>query len=78
MELTDTSQASAKASPSTAVLRRTTLPVCPVLPLLQASERLFSRVDARRFPFFPGSHVVCAAKDATVSGQTSLTRKVVQ
>ena len=73
MELSDTSQAV-----ETAALRRATLPVYRVLPLLQASERLFSRVDARRFPFFPGSHVACAAKDATVSGQTSLTRKVVQ
>jgi histidine decarboxylase len=48
------------------------LPVYPVAPLLEAGERLFGTADARRFPLLPGSHVVCATKDVTVSGPTSV------
>ena len=48
------------------------LPVYPVAPLLEAGERLFGTEDARRFPLLPGSHVVCATKDITVSGPTTV------
>ncbi len=52
------------------------VPVYPVGPLLDATERLFGRmdkqgdseVDRRRFPPMPGAHVVCANKDASLRG----------
>ena len=48
------------------------IPVYPVAPLLEAGERLFGTETARRFPLLPGSHVVCATKDTTVNGPTSV------
>ena len=48
------------------------IPVYPVAPLLEAGERLFGTAASRRFPLLPGSHVVCATKDTTVSGPTSV------
>ena len=54
--------------------------VYPVAPLLDAAERLFGRMDPagsgendlRRFPPMPGSHVICANKDASVQGPAYL------
>jgi histidine decarboxylase len=46
--------------------------VFPVTPLLEAGEALFGSAEARRFPLLPGSHVICATKDVTVSGPTSV------
>jgi histidine decarboxylase len=46
--------------------------VFPVTPLLEAGEALFGTAKARRFPLLPGSHVICATKDVTVSGPTSV------
>jgi histidine decarboxylase len=48
------------------------VPVLPVASLLEAGERLFGTADDRRFPLLPGSHVICATKDITVSGPTSV------
>lgn len=48
------------------------IPIYPVDPLLDAGERLFGTVDAQRFPLIPGGHVICATKDVTVSGPTSV------
>jgi histidine decarboxylase len=48
------------------------IPVYPVAPLLEAGERLFGTEASRRFPLLPGSHVVCATKDTTVNGSTSV------
>jgi histidine decarboxylase len=48
------------------------IPVWPVEPLLDAGQRLFGTDDARRFPIIPGGHVICAAKDVTVPGPTSV------
>lgn len=52
------------------------VPVYPVAPLLDATERLFGRMDKagdgerdlRRFPPLPGAHVICANKDASGKG----------
>jgi histidine decarboxylase len=52
------------------------VPVYPVAPLLDATERLFGRMDKsgdgeqdlRRFPPMPGAHVICANKDASDLG----------
>ncbi len=52
------------------------VPVYPVAPLLDATERLFGRMDKdgdgerdlRRFPPLPGAHVICANKDASGAG----------
>lgn len=52
------------------------VPVYPVAPLLDATVRLFGRmdrshqgeIDRRRFPPLPGAHVICANKDASVRG----------
>jgi len=52
------------------------VPVYPVAPLLDATERLFGRmdkdgtgeIDRRRFPPMPGAHVICANKDASGPG----------
>jgi histidine decarboxylase len=51
------------------------LPVYPVAPLLNATERLFGRMDVdgsvtdlRRFPPLPGAHVICANKNASQMG----------
>lgn len=52
------------------------VPVYPVAPLLDATERLFGRMDKhdtgetdlRRFSPLPGAHVVCANKDASGAG----------
>ncbi len=46
--------------------------VYPVAPLLEAGERLFGTEASRRFPLLPGSHVVCATKDVTVTGPSSV------
>lgn len=46
--------------------------VFPVAPLLQAGAALFGTAQSRRFPLLPGSHVICATKDVTVSGPTSV------
>lgn len=48
------------------------IPIYPVTPLLDAGERLFGTCDARRFPLLPGAHVICAVKDLTVPGPTSV------
>jgi len=48
------------------------IPVYPVTPLLEAGEALFGTADNLRFPLLPGSHVVCATKDITVSGPTTV------
>ena len=48
------------------------LPIYPVTPLLNAGERLFGSDQARRFPLLPGAHVICAVKDLTVPGPTSV------
>jgi len=52
------------------------VPVYPVAPLLDATERLFGRMDKqgagetdlRRFPPMPGAHVICANKDKSGPG----------
>ena len=52
------------------------VPVYPVAPLLDATERLFGRMDKygsgerdlRRFPPMPGSHVICANKSVSARG----------
>ncbi len=41
------------------------VPVYSILPLLNATERLFGRQNQRRFNPLPGSMVVCANKNAT-------------
>ncbi len=47
-------------------------PVYPVRPLLEAAERLFGTNENRRFPLLPGAHVICATKECTVPGPTSV------
>ncbi len=44
------------------------IPVYNCQPLLDAAERLFGRVQQRRFPPMPGAHVVCANKSVTAAG----------
>jgi histidine decarboxylase len=46
--------------------------VYPVEPLLEAGERLFGRDEDRRYPLIPGAHVVCAVKEITTRGPTSV------
>ena len=46
--------------------------VYPVTPLLEAGERLFGHSEDRRYPLLPGAHVVCATKEITISGPTSV------
>jgi histidine decarboxylase len=48
------------------------IPIYPVTPLLEAGEALFGTAAERRYPLLPGSHVVCATKDVTVSGPTTV------
>lgn len=48
------------------------IPIYPVEPLLQAGEALFGTATDRRYPLLPGSHVVCATKDVTVKGPTTV------
>lgn len=48
------------------------IPVYPVTPLLEAGEALFGSADTRHFPLLPGSHVICATKDITASGPTTV------
>lgn len=56
--------------------RQGPVPVYPVAPLLDATERLFGRMDKagrterdlRRFPPMPGAHVICANKDSSGAG----------
>jgi histidine decarboxylase len=48
------------------------IPVYPVEPLLEAGERLFGSAEDRRYPLIPGAHVVCATKEITISGPTSV------
>lgn len=50
----------------------TTIPVYPVAPLLEAGEALFGTEADRRYPLLPGAHVICATKDITVGGPTSV------
>lgn len=50
----------------------TEIPIYPVTPLLQAGEALFGTAESRRYPLLPGSHVVCATKDITISGPTTV------
>jgi histidine decarboxylase len=46
--------------------------VYPVEPLLEAGERLFGSAEHRRYPLIPGAHVVCATKEITTAGPTSV------
>ena len=48
------------------------IPIYPVWPLLEAGERLFGTARERRYPLLPGSHVICATKDVTVSGPATV------
>jgi histidine decarboxylase len=48
------------------------IPIYPVSPLLEAGEALFGTAESRKYPLLPGSHVVCATKDVTVSGPTTV------
>ncbi len=48
------------------------IPVYSVTPLLEAGKRLFGTVDKRRFPIIPGGHVMCAVKEDTIVGPTSV------
>ncbi|MBF0306504.1 MAG: histidine decarboxylase [Alphaproteobacteria bacterium] len=56
--------------------RQGVVPVYPAAPLLDATERLFGRMDKRgrgerdlrRFPPMPGAHVICANKDSSGPG----------
>lgn len=43
----------------------TPLPVYDAAPLIKAGEALFGTAKNRRFPLAPGSHVICATKEAT-------------
>jgi len=58
----------AKADKSKRIFSDLEIPVYPVAPLLDATERLFGRVGQRRFPPMPGAHVVCANKSVTAKG----------
>ncbi|NJP09451.1 MAG: histidine decarboxylase [Leptolyngbyaceae cyanobacterium RU_5_1] len=44
------------------------IPVYPVQPLLDTTERLFGSDRQRRFPPLPGAHVICANKSETQLG----------
>jgi histidine decarboxylase len=48
------------------------IPIFPVWPLLEAGEKLFGTATQRRYPLLPGSHVICATKDVTVSGPATV------
>lgn len=48
------------------------VPLLPVEPLLNATERLFGIAEKRRFPPFSGSMVVCATKNRTIEGPTKI------
>lgn len=48
------------------------VPLIPVEPLLDATERLFGNVEKRRFPPLPGAMVACATKDRIVEGPTKV------
>lgn len=48
------------------------MPCYSVQPLLDAGERFFGTNENRRFPLIPGAQTICAVKDATVSGPTSI------
>lgn len=48
------------------------IPVYSVEPLLNAGERLFGRNEKRRFPLLPGAQAICAVKDVTIAGPTSI------
>jgi histidine decarboxylase len=48
------------------------IPIYPVWPLLEAGEKLFGTEQERRYPLLPGSHVICATKDVTVSGPATV------
>ena len=45
------------------------MPVYSVIPLLDATQRLFGIESHRRFNPMPGAHVVCANKNATSDGR---------
>lgn len=44
------------------------IPVYAIKPLLDATERLFGKINQRRFPLMPGAHVICANKDVIAYG----------
>jgi histidine decarboxylase len=48
------------------------VPLIPVEPLLDATERLFGKAEKRRFPPLPGAMVACATKNRTVEGPTKV------
>jgi histidine decarboxylase len=48
------------------------VPLLPVEPLLNATERLFGIAEQRRFPPSPGSMVVCATKNRIIEGPTKI------
>jgi len=47
------------------------IPVFSVIPLLDATQRLFGIDSQRRFNPMPGAHVICANKNATSDGKQS-------
>ena len=48
------------------------VPLLPIEPLLNATERLFGTAEKRRFPPLPGSMVMCATKNRTIEGPTKV------
>jgi len=48
------------------------IPVYSVDPLLDAGKRLFGTYDKRRYPLLPGAQAICAVKNVTVPGPTSI------
>jgi histidine decarboxylase len=48
------------------------VPVYDVAPLLEAGQDLFGTSFDRHYPLLPGAHVVCATKEITVAGPTSI------
>ena len=48
------------------------IPIYSAEPLLNAAERLFGTVDARRFPLYPGTHLPAALKTSYAEGPNHL------
>ena len=46
------------------------IPVYSAKPLLAAATELWGTVEQKHFPFYPGSHVMCAEKSITKKGVT--------
>jgi histidine decarboxylase len=44
------------------------IPVCSILPLVEATRSLFGTVDKKKFPLKPGAHVPCAGKNIKAEG----------